>query len=243
MEKIVKPCRRALAVSTTVLISGIAASLAGNLQAINLGDAQPGIGGYISATLWPLFLFGAIEVMLHTPWIKSWRDALTKWAGLGGVAMVALWVSYWHLAHVLTAYGYDTVSSHAGPLAIDLTMAMATMALNRVGQARRGPVATVSTLDGLLAEWEAEMDEPMATQPEPGVDEVAPISPAPSLARSNEVKPESVPEAARTAFKVWTATEPADRPTAGDMYALVGGEHKVSPRTARRWYYAAKATL
>jgi hypothetical protein len=136
-----KVYRRPLAVSTTVLIAGIAASLAGNLQAINLGDRHPGIGSYVSAVIWPMFLFGAIEVMLHTPWVKSWRDGLTKWAGLTLVAFVSFWISYWHMAHVLAAYGYDTVSSHLGPLAIDMTMAMATLALNRVGQARR-----VSTL-------------------------------------------------------------------------------------------------
>lgn len=140
--------RRPLAVSTTVLTAGIAASLAGNLQAINLGDRHPGIGSYVSAVIWPMFLFGAIEVMLHTPWVKSWRDGLTKWAGLTLVAFVSFWISYWHMAHVLAAYGYDTVSSHLGPLAIDMTMAMATLALNRVGQARRvSTPATVAIVD------------------------------------------------------------------------------------------------
>jgi hypothetical protein len=54
-----------------------------------------------------------------------------------GAAFVALYVSYGHLQDVLAAYGYDIVSSHAGPVAIDVTMAMATLALNRVGQKRR----------------------------------------------------------------------------------------------------------
>jgi len=141
-----KAHRRPAVIATVVLILGIAASLGGNLQAINLGDAKPGAGAYISALFWPLALFLAIEIMLHTPWVNSWRDALTKWVGLVGVAGLALWISYGHLLHVLAAYGYDTVSSHVGPLAIDGLMAMATLALNRIGQARDGHVATPMTV-------------------------------------------------------------------------------------------------
>lgn len=233
METIIKPHRRALVVATTVLLGGITASLAGNLQAINLGDAQPGIGAYISAVLWPLFLFGAIEVMLHTPWIRSWRDALTKWAGLASVAAVSLWVSYWHLVHVLHAFNYDAVSSHAGPLAIDLTMAMSTMALNRVGQARRGPEATMvnfaSVPEDPFKAWEAEMDmDPVVTRP---------VSPAP------EVSPASVPRTAVDLFTAWLSADTAVRPRAGEMYALVAADHEVTPRTARRWFYAVRDSL
>jgi len=249
---------RPLIVATLVLTSGVAASLAGNLQAINLDSARPGIGQYISAIIWPLFLFGAIEVMLHTPWVKSWRDGLTKWAGLTSVAGVSLWVSYDHLVHVLTAYGYDTVSAHIGPLAIDLTMAMATMALNRIGQSRRGETVperliTVTEVgadalvtqpvdpgwtpedEAMLRSWEADMA---------GLDVVVPISPgAPALARSNEVKPESVPYMATEYFRAWDKTPAKDRPTATFRNILVGTEFEVSARTARRWYEATKASL
>jgi hypothetical protein len=141
-----KPHTRALIVSMTVLLGGIAVSLAGNVQAINL-DRPAGIGETLSALVWPLFLFWAIEVMLHTPWVRSWRDGLTKWVGLAGAAFIALYVSYGHLEHVLDAYGYDSVASHVGPLAVDVTMAMATLSLNRVGQSRRAHLATLDTPD------------------------------------------------------------------------------------------------
>lgn len=138
--------RRAIIVSTSVLIAGVAASLAGNLQAINLDNHRPGIGAYISAVIWPVFLFAAIEVLLHTPWLASWRDRLTKGLAVAMVGGVAAYVSYFHLAHVLSSYGYDVASRYAGPLAIDACMAMATLALNRVGHARRAvDVDTVST--------------------------------------------------------------------------------------------------
>lgn len=129
--------RRPAAVATLVLLAGVAASLAGNLQAINLDNAAPGIGAYISATVWPLWLFGTVELLLHTPWLSNWRDRLTKGAAVLLVASVAAWVSYWHLANVLSHYGYDVASRYAGPLAIDAAMVLATLALNRVGHARR----------------------------------------------------------------------------------------------------------
>jgi hypothetical protein len=129
--------RRPAAVATLVLLAGVAASLAGNLQAINLENAEPGIGAYVSAVIWPLWLFGTVEVLLHTPWLANWRDRLTKGAAVLLVASVAAWVSYWHLANVLSHYGYDVASRYAGPLAIDAAMVLATLALNRVGHARR----------------------------------------------------------------------------------------------------------
>jgi hypothetical protein len=75
--------------------------------------------------------------LLHTPWMDNWRDRLTKAAAILLVAGVAAWVSYWHLANVLSHYGYDVASRYAGPLAIDMGMVLATLALNRIGRARR----------------------------------------------------------------------------------------------------------
>jgi hypothetical protein len=142
----IKTHRRAAWVATLTLALGIVTSLGGNLQAINLGGREPGVGAYISAVFWPLALFAAIEVMLHTPWLASRRDNLTKWVGLASVAGMAAYVSYGHMVHVLLAYGYDKPSGHFGPLAVDGLMAMCTLALNRVGQARRAP-APVATPD------------------------------------------------------------------------------------------------
>lgn len=134
---------RATIVATTVLAGGILASLAGNLQAIHLDNARPGIGAIVSAIFWPLAIFGVVELVLHTPWVANWRDHLTKLATVVLVGGVAFWVSYWHLANVLSQYGYDVASRYTGPLAVDMAMILAALALNRVGQARRGPVPMV----------------------------------------------------------------------------------------------------
>lgn len=132
-----KTYTRATKVATSVLIFGVAASLAGNIQAIHLDNAKPGIGAIASAIVWPLVLFGVVELLLHTPWLASWRDRLTKGATVLAVGAVAAWVSYWHLANVLSHYGYDVASRYAGPVAVDMAMVLSALALNRVGQARR----------------------------------------------------------------------------------------------------------
>lgn len=138
--------RRPTFVATAVLTTGVLASLAGNLQAINLDNAAPGVGAHISAVFWPVILFGTVELLIHTPWLANWRDRLTKASVVLLVAGVAAWVSYWHLANVLSHYGYDMASRYAGPLAIDAAMVLATLALNRVGHARRGQVANVQDI-------------------------------------------------------------------------------------------------
>ncbi len=260
-----KPYRRALVVSTTALVGGIAASLAGNLQAINLHGA-PGVGATISAVIWPVFLFAAIEVMLHTPWIRSWRDGLTKWAALLAVAFTAFWISYWHMQHVLQAYGYDAVSSHVGPLAIDVLMMAATLSLNRVGQSRRmatGQLDIVaiskkaSTMSGLMSTWT--MDDDLAVQdmssasiwdrldtvlddsttPAMPVD-IRPLSPAgPAAPR---VSPERVPDTAVAMLQAWTDADPTVRPSLGQVDALIAADHGVATRTARGWRTALGMT-
>jgi hypothetical protein len=135
--------RRPTFVATSVLVAGVLASLAGNLQAINLDNAAPGVGAHVSAIFWPAILFGTVELLIHTPWLSNWRDRLTKASVVLLVAAVAAWVSYWHLANVLSHYGYDVASRYAGPLAIDAAMVLATLALNRVGHARRATVQDV----------------------------------------------------------------------------------------------------
>jgi hypothetical protein len=253
-----KTHRRPLVVATTVLLAGAAASLAGNVQAIYLDNEAPGVGAVISAVIWPLFLLGAIELLIHTPWLANWRDNLTKLAVTVFVGAVAAYLSYFHLAHVLSAYGYDTVSRYAGPLAIDAAMAMATLALNRVGQARRvgqmakaagmvlsyarpigpmpapvvaKPVQVASVADEAthyLERLAGELDASTTPAAPIEVTSVGPAVPA-------RVRPESVPETARELIQAWASAPAKDRPRAGQADEAVAAVHSVSPRTARGW--------
>lgn len=250
----VKTYRRPAFVATATLLGGIAASLAGNLQAINLGSHQPGIGAYISAIVWPLTLFAVVEVLLHTPWMSNWRDGLTKAMGVGLVGAMAAYISYFHLAHTLSAYGYDVVSRYAGPLAIDAAMVMATLALNRVGHARRAvatvqvstPAAVIKDLDSRFRDGDIDLSEPQTwtTEDQSYLDRLAieldspepvsavPVSPAP---RSSEVKPESVPADAADLIMAWSGADRMTRPRAGHVDEILAPEFGVTPRTIRRW--------
>jgi hypothetical protein len=254
--------RRPTAVATSVLVIGIVASLAGNVQAIHLDNAAPGVGAHVSAIFWPVILFGTVELLIHVPWMASWRDRLTKGAVLLLVAAVAGWVSYWHLAHVLSSYGYDVASRYVGPLAVDAAMVLAALALNRVGQARRlaAELAMADVQpDVQVAEVDVQPDaQPVQLDTYAGsagrLDSVAdeartwldsledtrgsqePTMPVPvSPAPAARVQPEKVPAEAAELIRAWAATDQADRPRAGDVDALVGAHEGVSPRTARGW--------
>lgn len=221
-----RPHRRALTVATLVLLAGIVTSIAGNLQAINLDNARPGVGAYISAMFWPIILFGMIELLLHTPWTTNWRDAWTKTIGVLLVGFVAAWISYFHMAHVLADYGYDDLSSYVGPLAVDAAMATATLALNRVGQARRamtaGRIEHAPVADRAAAvTWPT--PSPVVTAPEPTeppvrVEPPAPLpDPVPAEPPVEPAPPESPPDSAgqrrtpeRPAVKARKAVPAAD---------------------------------
>jgi hypothetical protein len=266
-----KTHRRPATVATLTLLGGIAASLSGNLQAINLDNHQPGIGAYISAIVWPMTLLAVVEVLIHTPWLRTWRDGLTKAAAVGLVGAMAAYISYFHLAHTLSAYGYDVASRYAGPLAIDAAMVMATLALNRVGHARRA-LATVPVVDEAGQMVADRMDrltvlgdtldaEDEATLARLSTDNLAdeaqhylarlstvldasttPATPVQAIRpASNEVKPESIPADAVDYLSTWKATDPNVRPAAGQVDMLLASELGVQPRTVRRWRTALRA--
>lgn len=248
-----KTHRRAIIVSTSVLIAGVAASLAGNLQAINLDNHRPGIGAYISAVIWPVFLFASIEVLLHTPWLANWRDRLTKGMAVAMVGGVAAYVSYFHLANVLSSYGYDVASRYAGPLAIDACMAMATLALNRVGQARRAATyASVSTdpcipsLDGaplsVQGEYSPVADEASDYLARLAVDMDTTTTPAYRIESAPVPGPRRVGATRRDSMAIdadealdlaMTGARDSDY-NLGQISELLGGYYGVSGRTIRR---------
>lgn len=249
-----------LAVGSGVSIAG---NIADTYRVANEVAHRPvdGLDTTISA-FWPAAVLLAIEMFVSTLWPTTWRMQLVRWVGSLGIGFVAMYVSWHHLSDLMSSRGQDGLVSTLGPLAIDGLAVMATGLIlssrghKRLDQPLIAPAREVTPAQ--MFGW----DTPAATQPiDPSwtaedqamldawdrdmdkVDEVVPVSPAPALGRSNEVKPESVPETAKALFREWANASETDRPKSGDMYALVGAEHGVSARSARRWYYAAKATL
>jgi hypothetical protein len=117
---------------------------------------QPHAGAVVSAIVWPVFLFFAIEMLARVAWPRGAWWALLRFGGLVPVALVAAFVSYQHLSGLLAFYGEDALTVRIGPLAVDGLMVMATGALIATGARRAAmtvpsghvPVAPVHVPDG-----------------------------------------------------------------------------------------------
>lgn len=106
-------------------------------------DWNPEPGAVISAIVWPLFLFIAIEILARTPWPTGWGWNVLRWVGLPPVALVAAFVSYRHLSGLLDHYNEETLVVWFGPLAVDGLMLMATAALLATGKRTTRPTEPV----------------------------------------------------------------------------------------------------
>ena len=103
-------------------------------------------GAVVGAIFWPVALFVAVEILARVAWPAGRRWAVLRFGGLLPVAGVAAFVSYRHLAGLLSFYGEDGLTAVLGPLAVDGLMVMATGALLATGRVRPAslpePVAT-----------------------------------------------------------------------------------------------------
>ncbi|MEU5826575.1 hypothetical protein [Micromonospora tulbaghiae] len=106
-------------------------------------DWTPEPGAVVSAVVWPLFLFIAIEILARTPWPTGWGWNVLRWVGLPPVALVAAFVSYRHLSGLLDHYNEETLVVWFGPLAVDGLMLMATSALLATGNRTSRPTELV----------------------------------------------------------------------------------------------------
>lgn len=124
---------------------------------------NPEPGAVVSAIVWPVFLFIAIEILARTAWPTGWSWNLLKWIGLPPVALVAAFVSYRHLSGLLDYYGEEDLVVWFGPLAVDGLMLMATSALIATGD--RHTETADPTLE--LETAQAESGDTTTVTPEP----------------------------------------------------------------------------
>lgn len=133
-------------------VSGGAVSVAANIAHSFIApdgapeNWKPEPGAVISAIVWPLFLFIAIEILARTPWPTGWGWNVLRWVGLPPVALVAAFVSYRHLSGLLDHYNEETLVVWFGPLAVDGLMLMATAALLATGKRTTRPIDPVPAL-------------------------------------------------------------------------------------------------
>ncbi|TQJ21925.1 hypothetical protein FBZ33_2158 [Micromonospora sp. A202] len=139
---------------------------------------SPEPGAVISAIVWPLFLFIAIEILARTPWPTGWGWNVLRWVGLPPVALVAAFVSYRHLSGLLDHYNEETLVVWFGPLAVDGLMLMATAALLATGNRTTRPIEFVPALVPATTGEASSLDIPASPLVSPAAATSA-INPAP----------------------------------------------------------------
>lgn len=110
------------------LALGLAASLAGNVIA-----AQPTALGRLVAAWPPLALLVAIELVTRIPTRSGALSAL-RLGSAGLLAVIAAWVSYWHLVELARAAGEGDIAAHLLPLSVDGLVAVASVCLRELSQ-------------------------------------------------------------------------------------------------------------
>ncbi len=132
------------------LARGISASLAANvLHAHHLLIDQ------IIAGWPPVAVFATIEAIARVPIRKRWL-AIIRMGGLGFVAGIAFWVSYWHMASVAATHG-ENGSKYLLPLSVDGLVLVSSISLVEL-------TAQISTAEAAARAAEAS-NAPAATRP------------------------------------------------------------------------------
>lgn len=107
--------------SSTFYVTGIA-TIGANMYA-----SEHTFIGLVTGFWTPVALFLALE-MVDRVHLRGRLGILRKVA-VGFIAVVAAWVSYWHLVDIFTIGGADIIAAHAMPLTVDLLMALARTAM------------------------------------------------------------------------------------------------------------------
>lgn len=117
----------------TGLLTGIGASVSANV-AHGFIRPDPQLGAILASGFWPLALLVSLEIILRVHWPPGRWWAITRYGGLTTVALIALIVSYRHMAGLLSFYGEDSVTVALGPLVPDGLMIISSAALLAIAQ-------------------------------------------------------------------------------------------------------------
>ena len=105
------------------LVLGVATSVAANVL-----HAQPNPISQAIAAWPPLALLLTVELISRVPARRTWL-AIVRRAATGSIASIAAWVSYWHMAGVVSRYGEVGAAPHLIPLSVDGLVIVASVCL------------------------------------------------------------------------------------------------------------------
>lgn len=109
---------------------GLAASIAGNVANTVLTPSDVDLRLRVPfAVAWPIFLGIGIEVLTRVEWQRSWKHWLARLLLMGPMTLVAAFMSYLHLNHLMVLSGEPELAQMIGPLAVDGTLFGCTVAL------------------------------------------------------------------------------------------------------------------
>jgi hypothetical protein len=203
-----------------VLVLGVAASITANVL-----HAEPNTVSQVIAGWPPLALLITIELVSRVP-VHRRALAIVRRGGTTAIALIAAWVSYWHMAGVASRYGEHGASPFLLPLSVDGLVVIASVSLVELAGRIRN-----------------EVPEPVAEQPEPVADDMT-SDPTPEPAsKVNPNHPTAVkirklrarfpdlpqeeiaPKASvriRTVSRYWPVTSPDPEPVNGRVPDLEG---------------------
>lgn len=171
------------------LLLGLAGSVAGNVANTILTDTR--VTEWLRvpfAVAWPVWTWVGIEVLTRIEWRRHWSHWIARLILMGPTTLVAAFVSYLHLHHLMVLSGEPGLAQAVGPLAIDGTLFGCTVALlvTRAQERTAGQERTRRTLAQRVAEIKAGADAVVAAVKMP----VRPVEdPDPDLELAPRISP------------------------------------------------------
>lgn len=146
-----KQFRRLRVFVRAVFILGIVASIGANVL-----HADPNPISQAVAAWAPVALLLAVEIITRIPLERhSWRSWLRILA-TGTVALIAAWVSYWHIVGVTAAHGETGITPYLIPVSVDGLIVIASISLMEINSRYRALSQPIT--------------EPEPAEPEPATD-------------------------------------------------------------------------
>jgi hypothetical protein len=166
------------------VVLGLIASVAGNVANTVLTVSSVPLQLRVPfAVAWPVFVYIGIEVLTRVEWERNWRHWIARLMLMGPMTLVAAFMSYLHLHHLMILSGEPGLAQAVGPLAVDGTLFGCTVALlvtrhvargqdtERKSFAERVAAARQTLVDAKDAALGGQEKTAAAPEPEPTLDQ------------------------------------------------------------------------